>query len=150
MNEYENLVMDVGDFIEEIAAFDSLAPDPFLWVDNDDDWPYLEIRIRGGCLVREVGEYLEDICRPLIPNMIFCGDCTRGYHLKVRDPHSPREYFAIKIQFVEGDVGPVGWIFRLESENPKKYLTRDCRDGLVKEFEHRGYRVYKDNSQDIP
>lgn len=149
VNEYENFDMDVGDFIEEIAAFDSLAPEAFLWVDNDEDWPYLEIRIKGGCLIREVGKYLEDICKPLIPNIIFCGDCTKGYHLRARDPLSPKEYFAVKIQFVEGDVGPVGWTFRLESENPKKDLTRDYRDGLVREFEQKGLRVYKSKSQEI-
>jgi len=141
--------MDLRDFIEEIAVFDAPAPATFSWVDNDEDWPYMQIRIRGGCLVSEVGEYLEDICRPLIPNIIFCGDCSKGYHLKVRDPLSPKDYFAIKIHLIEGDVGPVGWLFKLESESPKKDLIRDYRDMLAREFEQKGIGVYKGNSQEI-
>jgi len=39
--------MDLRDFIEEIAVFDAPAPATFSWVDNDEDWPYMQIRIRG-------------------------------------------------------------------------------------------------------
>jgi hypothetical protein len=141
--EYEKFSMDLGEFIEEIAVFDAPAPDAFSWIDDDEDWPYMELRIIGGCLVKDVGEFLEDICRPLVPNVAFCGDCSKGYHLKERDPLSPKEYFAVKIQLIEGDVGPIGWLFRLESENPKKDLTRGCRDGMARELEQKGFKVYK-------
>jgi len=137
--------LDVKDLIEEINVFDGQAPNHFSWTPEVDGWPYMEIRVKGGCSVMEAGKYLEGICRTVIPDISFCGNCMKGYHLKVGDSVSPKDYFAIKISLIEGDVGPIGMLFRLVPENPKKDVIRGYRDGLAREFEQKGTTVYYNN-----
>jgi len=106
--------------IEKIAYFEGTAPDGLLWVDEEQDWPFMRLEISPTDYVSssKAKEYLSGVFGRIVKAGQIYQDSSCRCHLADRSsPTQPRFYFSI--ESLEAGV------FLLEVEIPKKILARE-------------------------